>query len=369
MKYLSFSLLLFSLFGLLGCKDDDGSGNCDSNFDQKAMFVNVADNLILPTYAELQEKVNDMSAKTNAFVSNPTVETLDSLRSSFLGAYFVWQQAAQYEFGPAEEVFLRSSVNNFPADTAAISANIETGSYDFDIPDAYDKGFPALDFLLFGIAPDASVIVAKFSGGQGEKFRQYLSAVVADIKERVDQTLSGWTSGYKETFINNTGTAAGTSLSLIINNLDHNYEMIKREKLGIPSGVLTLGFPNPDKVEAYFSGISLELAIAALEASEQLFLGKSNTGTDGPGLDDYLVEVKAMKSGQLLSDIIKSQFTSAINAVKGLAAPLSGTVQNDKDSVLQAYNEVSKQLVNIKTDMPSVLCVSITYIDNPSDSD
>ena len=69
--------------------------------------------------------------------------------------------------------------------------------------------------------------------------------MVTDIQERVNHTYNGWTNGYDETFINNTGTAAGTSLSLIINGLNENYEMIKREKLGVPSGVLTLDFPNP----------------------------------------------------------------------------------------------------------------------------
>ena len=197
----------------------------------------------------------------------------------------------------------------------------------------------------------------------------YLLDVVADIKQRVDDTYSAWTNGYRETFVANTGTAAGTSLSLLTNQLNQHYEAIKRDKIGIPSGALTLGFTNPESVEAYYSGYSIELAVAALNSSRQLYLGNAMDGTAGIGFDDYLTEIGAEKSGIPLDEIIQQQYTATIAAVAGLANPLSATVDTDTESVVSAYNETVKQIVNIKTDMPSVLCVAITYIDNPSDSD
>jgi uncharacterized protein len=185
----------------------------------------------------------------------------------------------------------------------------------------------------------------------------------------VTHTHTGWNSGYRETFVGNTGTAAGTSLSLIINNFNQNFELIKREKLGVPSGVLTLGFANPDKVEAYYSGQSLPLAIRGLEACENFYLGRAANGSNGTGLDDYLVAANALKGGVPLDQVIREQFSKAITTLKAVPAPLSSAVQNNQQAVINAYNEVTKQVVNIKTDLPSVLCVSITYIDNPSDSD
>ena len=86
-------------------------------------------------------------------------------------------------------------------------------------------------------------------------------------------------------------------------------------------------------------------------------------------VSQFLIKINAEKNGQSLNDLIKAQFTAAIDAVKNTPAPLHDTVVNDNETVVNAYNEITKQLVNIKTDLPSVLCVSITYIDNPSDSD
>ena len=241
------------------------------------------------------KKIGEMQTAAGTFISNPTQTSLQELKTAFQTAWLSWQNAAQYEFGPAEEVFLRNSLNNFPADTEQIDDNIASGSYDFDQPDDYDKGFPALDYLLHGLAQNDAATIDQFSNASGEPYRTYLTAIITDMLERVTHTRDAWINGYKQTFLENTGTAAGTSLSLIINGLNHNFELIKREKIGIPAGVLTSGFTNPDRVEAFYGGSSLALAVAALEASKSLFLGRNVTGNNGTGLDDYLSAANVKK--------------------------------------------------------------------------
>ena len=55
--------------------------------------------------------------------------------------------------------------------------------------------------------------------------------------------------------------------------------------------------------------------------------------------------------------------------LSAVPAPLSAAVDEDMELAIEAYNQVTRQVVNLKTDMPTLLCVAITYIDNPSDSD
>ena len=362
MKILKFFPLLAFVLFIAACGDDTPTTGCEVEFDQEAMFTNIADNLIIPAYTNLKEKVDDLETKVTDFQSNISQSTLDDLRSSWFEAYRVWQHASQYKFGPSEDVFLYNSVNNFPLNVDETNEKITNEDYDFTSPDAYDKGFPALDYLLYGIGDDDAAILVQFADA---KYMTYLTKVVEDIKTRVDATTTAWDT-YRATFITNTGTAAGSSLSQIVNGFNENYEFIKREKLGVPSGVLTLGFTNPTKVEAFYAGRSVELANEALAASFQLYLGANSLG-----LDDYLQEIGTMKEDKTLDEAIQEQFTSAVNTLQGLGTttPLSELVDTETDKVVDAYNEVTKQLVNIKTDMPSVLCVSITYIDNPSDSD
>lgn len=362
-----FAIALLLGLSLSACKDkeDDTNTNpCSISFDQEAMFANLADNIIIPSYLSLKTGVDALAIQTDNFINDPQESQLVSLREAWLAAYLSWQACAQYEFGPAAEVFLRNSLNNFPTNQDAIEQNISSGSYDFSQPDNYDKGFPALDYLLFGSGANTGEIINKFaSASTADQYRNYLKALVVDMQTKVDQTYSKWTNSYRNTFVGNTGTAAGTSLSLIINNLNQNYEFIKREKLGTPVGIV-FDIPNPKTVEAYHSGNAVKLAVAALKAAQNFYLGK-----DGLGLDDNLAAADARKADQSLDAVIQQRFTQAIAAVSLLNDPLDQNIADDRAAVVNAYNEVTKQVVTLKTDMPSALCVSITYIDNPSDSD
>ena len=364
-------LVLAILATSASCDQDVGKGSpCESDFDQKALFQNVADNVIIPGYSAFDSQVIALQTAAEAFFQNPSLSLLNDLRSQFKLAYFQWQQVAQYEFGPAEQQMLRFRFNNFPLDVSALEAKVAAGDISLDNPEAFDKGFPALDYLMYGLVDTDEGIVAKLTDPVQEGYRAYLSAIIDDMAGRVHSVLQAWQQGgYRQVFIENTGTAAGTSLSLLINNLNEYYEAIRRDKIGLPVGVLTLGFTNPGKVEALYSGISLELAREAILAAEQLYLGNSFSGTDGLGLDDYLMAVGAVQEGQSLDAAIKNQFSKAINALGQIPGPLSTAVEDSNETVVAAYNEITRQVVNIKTDMPSLLCVAITYVDNPSDSD
>lgn len=367
------SLSLLVLLVFFSCKkEDDGNPDpCRNDFDQEAMFTNLADNLIIPAYQAIQVDLDKLNISAASFVDNPTESTLAQVQMDFEAAYLSWQRVAPFEFGPAEEVLLRSNLNNFPVNEEEVEQNISSGSYDFNQPDTYDKGFPALDYLLFGVGDDAAAIIEKYTTHNfANNFQDYLMAVVVDMQTRMASVVTNWaTGGYRNSFTRNTGTAAGTSLSLIINNLNQHYELIKRNKIGVPSGILTLGFTNPLEVEALYSGLSIKLAEEALLASRKFYLGNSLSGATGLGLDDLLDHIKAEKDGQFLDQIIQDQYSAALDAIRAVPDPLSVAVDNNKTEVETAYNQTTIQVVNLKTDMPSVLCVAITYVDNPSDSD
>lgn len=370
LKHLSsISILCILLFST--CKDEKGGNPCESDFDQNSLFTNVADNIIIPAYGQLNDGLLQLRLAAETFAQDSGPVQLDELRFAFAGAYARWQQVAQYEFGPAEQQMLRSRFNNFPVNTAAAEAKIQSGDFSFNNPDAYDQGFPALDYLLYGLAGSDEAILALLASTEQPGYRNYILAVAEEMEQRGLTVWESWKAqGYREAFIGNAGTAAGTSLSLLINNLSEHYEFIKRDKIGIPSGVTTLGITFPEKVEAFYSGLSLSLAEEAIKAAEGLYLGRNlQSGADGPGLDDYLQAVNATKEGQNLNGLIKGQFEKALQALGQVSGPLSQAIREDNESVVNAYNEITRQVVNLKTDMPSVLCVAITYVDNASDSD
>ncbi len=365
-------LLIFALtLSVSACGPDEPDDDpCQSDFDQSSLFSHIVDHSIIPGYQSLSSNLTDLGLIKDQFFLLPTQNNLEQFRAKFTEVYLIWQSVAQFEFGPAKEVFLRNSINNFPLNENDLINNIESGNYDLSLPDKYDKGLPALDYLFFGIANSDQGIINKLSSDPDfEKHQLYINAIIDDMQMRITHTLDGWKGSYKETFVSNTGTAAGTALSLLINAFDENYELIKREKIGVPSGVLTLDIPNPDRVEAIHSQLSTLLLKAGAGASVDLFNGVGFDGSAGPGFGDLLDAVNATKDDTLLSDLVSNQFEVMLAELNKISESLDQEIDNNKDQVTKIYAEFTRPLVNIKTDMPSVLCVSITYIDNPSDSD
>jgi len=352
MKWNYFLVPLILLIACTACEDEGVLVDaCSSNFQQEGLFLTVASGLIIPGYADLQSKVDAMQASAENLAMNATIANLEDFRQHFRNAYRSWQRVAQYEFGPAEDVFLRTSLNSFPAETEQILSNIEEGHSDLESnTNTFARGFPALDFLLYGIATDEAAIVAFLNTPEA---RQYLNALIADIKTRVDATFVGWTDGdYRAAFIQNTGTATGTSLSLIINALSDHYELIRRDKIGIPSGLFNAGAAKPEAAEALYSGLSTALAVEAIRASENLYAGAANVG-----LDDYLRTINARKNGEPLDEIISQQFQTAIQALEKVEGSIPQAIINDTEDLENAYAEIVKQVVHIDLDMPAVLCV------------
>jgi predicted lipoprotein len=228
-----------------------------------------------------------------------------------------------------------------------------------------------LDYLLFGTGKNVTSILSKYtSDSKASNRKQYLAAVSAVIKTDVNKVVTAWlpTGGnYIQTFINASGTDAGSSVGQLINSLDYDFEILKNDKIAIPAGIQSMGTLFPTKVEGYYSGISSQLAVLQLKTLQSIYLGNGTAPSDTLGFDDYLTQIGAQYNGGSLNTAIKAQFTSAITALAALPDPFSATVQSNTSGVTAAYGELQKLLVLLKTDMPSAMGVLITYDDNDGD--
>ncbi|MBR9861592.1 imelysin family protein [bacterium] len=356
--------LLFGALILLfnsSCKDKPQADPCLNNYELQPLLIQYADSLIQPSYAELQEDLQNLEQSIINMQSNADLSKLQEARSLFREAYNQWQFAAIYEFGPAETHALRNRFNNFPLNESQARAKIDAEDYDFSDLSAYAQGLPAIDFILSGLAEQNDIVIDSLNGNP--KYLAYAKEVIVHLNLHLTEVISEW-STYREGFISSTGTAAGESISLLVNAINEHFEFIKRNKIGIPSGALSLGFTNPTEVEAFYSGFSVELAESAIKASEAMFKGRS-----GEGLEELLRHVGAEKNNLLLADLIINQYSEIRFEMGQIDDPLKNSVDQQTDQVLRAFNSLNQQVIHLKSDMPSVLCTSITYVDNPSDSD
>lgn len=366
---LPFSLLFISL--LLSACGNSTSSEDQTNFDRSEMLNNYGNNIIIPAFENMQAAANELETAAKNFENERTIEQLETLQTNLKDARLAWQDIGPFlQFGPAESIFLRPSLNTYPTDTVKINENISTGDYSMGYNNRQAAGLPALGYLLHGVGNSNEEIVAMYtSDAEAENRINYLLDNVTFIKEQISKTTSEWQASggnYIGMFTSdaNAGTDVGSSLGMVVNALVLHYERYLRDgKIGIPSGVRSDGIPRPSSTEAYYGGYSLELAIASLEAVKQLYLGTTPNGSDGPGLQENL---QALGAEELSTDIT-SQLDNAKTLLEGLSDPLSDQIVNNNDPVLETFQEMQKLVALFKADMSSILGVTITYQDNDGD--
>ena len=337
----------------MGCKPPVNNGD---DFNRSTLLINWADNIIIPSYESYLSKVEGLEMRVAEFALEPSEENLDELRSSLFDAYKEWQTVQAFEFGPASNRALLETTNTYPTDTIAIVAAIGDEAWIPGTPSTLDNiGFPALDYLINGfslseISPEAIDHI--------ERLVDYLYAESYSV-------LESWETAYRDEFVESTGTEMGSSVGEVLNAFNHVYESsVRHQKLGLPSGVSTFSqTPLPHLVEApHAETWSVEFLKTSLDAFENIYLG-----SDGVGLDDYLISLGETEYGAGLDADIKVQMESSKMALELLEDPLATYVVDQQSEAFEVYTELQALVVLWKVDMMSSLGVLITYQDNDGD--
>jgi len=371
------ALTILILFVLTAC----GSSGSDPEpivdpLDRAPMLTHWVDNIILPSYDKFKVKWDAFASASAAFTAAPSETSLGTLRQTWVDAYVSWAAVELFEVGPADKYTIRSFFNIYPADENGIKQNFSNPDANLGLPASYaQQGFPALDYLINGIADSAEGIVGLYTTDPGAAGRvAYLKKLTDRMTTLLGSVISEWNGGYRETFISKTGLDIGSPTALMVNNYVLHYErFIRSGKFGIPSGAMAAsgGVKYPEKVEAYYKrDISLTLAKICHQTSVDFFNGKNvKTGESGPSFKSYLdaLEAKDNTSGVLLSEIINTQFGVVVSKLNGLTENLYQQVQTNNQPMIDTYTEMQKMVRMLKVDMTSAMSVTITYTDNDGD--
>lgn len=370
-------VLLICFVGLvIACSssDDSNGGGNNDNFDRSGLLTNYADNIIVPAITNFQSKVLALNAARENFLNNTNQTNLDLLSDAWLDAYKAWQFVGMYNIGEAESFTsnlngFRVYYNVYPVSLSLIQSAAAGASYSLD-SDAYyaAQGFPALDFLIHGIADGDSIPIDKFtSNSNSQGFIDYLNAVQTQITTRTQSIVNNWQNNFRDEFVNNTSSSATGSISKIINDYINYYERaLRANKIGVPAGNFSAGQTFPDKVEAYYKNdVSRELALLSLEAVQRFFNGQSFNGgtTSGESLASYL---DYLDNSDLKNDI-NAQFNASRQQIQTLNTSFSQQVSNDNTKMTMAYDALQAAVVLLKVDMASVFDIQIDFIDNDGD--
>ena len=362
-----FTLLLILFAFSCGDSDPKEPQEPGDNFERKTLLIDAADGIIIPAYEDYVSKIQTLNSSAQSFVVDPSKNNLDLLRGYFFEAYKSWQYVSMFDLGKAEEIGLRNFTNIYPANTIEIDENILDGDYNLELPSKNDEqGFPALDYLLYGIGDSEDQILSKY---ESASYTTYLTDLTQNIEDMGTLVLNDWKEGYRDTFVNNDGTSATSSLNKLVNDYLFYYERFLRAgKIGIPAGVFS-GDPLKDRVEGFFAKeISKELFLTGLNASKRFFNGTNfNTDAVGTGLKAYLDYLNTIKEGDDLSQLINAQFDAIQEKAKDLNPNFEIQIENDNLKMLATYDELQKNVILLKVDMLQALNIKIDFVDADGD--
>lgn len=338
------------------CKKSESSGSEPTGgFDKTGMLTNYADNMIVPGYTSLKQELANFETAVNSFIDNPTSANQQALAPVFKTTYLQFERVSVCQFGPAETVLYNNFANTFPTDTAVIESNISSGSYVLNTQSSMGRqGFPALDYLLF-----SAHAVQDFTGSNVANRKKYVHDLIDRMKTLTNDVIADWQNNYRAQFVSNTKTDVGSPIGYLINQFAFEMDQLKGPRIGWPFGKQSGGIVFADKCEAYYSGISLSLAVENLTSLKNYYTG----GGNGKGMSDYII---ALGKQQLNTDII-NQFDVALNKLKAIPEPLSASFTNNAAAVNDAYKEIQLLLTLLKTDLASATGVRITYQDSDGD--
>lgn len=369
-------LFLFFVFTtvLYSCSSDSSDSPADQ-YDRSAILQNWADNIIIPSYENYAQKLSALKIATTDFTTNTDEAKLEALKAKWLEAYMAYQYVGMFNIGKAEELQFNKYCNTYPANTTLINNKIVTADTNLEGP-ANDiaQGFPALDYLLYGLADNGSAVAAIYSNdADGSHYRNYLTAVVDRLISLNTTVLADWNGGYKSTFISRTDNTSSGSLNRMVNAYVQYFEKdVRTGKVGIPAGRFSTT-PLPEKVEGFYSReFSKQLLLEGVKASRDFFNGKHFAhATIGASLASYLEFLNVSGNGTDASTplkvLIDNQFVTARSAINTMQDDLYQQVQSDNAKMLQSFDAMQRNVAYMKTDMVSAMSISIDYADTDGD--
>lgn len=358
----------FVLLSILLSACSESGSEPSGDFDRGTLLSNFESNLIRPGFTQLNTEVEALANTAVDFVNNSNLENLQALQADWSQAFSTWQTVSSYNFGPANRSLgdLNQVLATFPVNTTAIEQAITDQDFSLNNFQLDVRGFLAIEYMIFNLEDNQSILNNFNSTESGTSRKQYLLALINHIESEIDDVNSGWTS-FSSTFLAQDGTDVGSSVSQLYNDFVASYEQIKNFKVGLPAGKRPgQTETSPDKVEAFYSGQSITYLKIHFNNIVNIWEGNTQEGQDGVGFREYLLSVEGgadlVENTEIQIDVINS-------LLNGLPdnTPLSELIQSNPSQIDQLHTELQRHTRFFKSDMSSLLGISITF--NSGDGD
>jgi hypothetical protein len=311
-----------------------------SESDRSGVAMALAANVITPGYGALAAAADKLTVEVTSLcdaLGDPGV--LERARSAWKESAATWSRTRAFRFGPAMELRSMSKID-FPVDRAKVAALL-AGTSPLDSNSvaslgADQRGLSGIEVVLFD------------AGNLGERscsFAKTAATLVAHAAHAVHDAWVAKPAIETKSFIDSSVNAMVFALADLAD-----------ARLGKASGDIT-GTPEYAEIDNGPAEYALQEMVAIVDSVEVMRSG----GDDGVGIASLLARQGGEAGSRLASELVR-----ATSAIKTIPAPLAATT--DTAPVSAAYEAVRVALVTVRTQVASLLGVTLTLGDADGDS-
>ena len=362
MKKVIYVLLSSALF--YNCSNEDGK-----------LAQQVTENyasIVYATYEDAYTTAKELQAKVDAFIANPSAESLEAAKQAWLAARPFYSQSEAFRFysgpidneeglepyinswpldenfidyvqDPATGKLLISGVVNEPANFPTISAEVLLKENEIHGEADVKVGYHAIEFLLWGQdlsvdGPGNRPFTDYTTAPHADRRKTYLKVVTDLLVQHLEEVKNEWApeSAYRVSFTNKENTQA--SLTNMLSGLG------KLSKGELAGERMTVALENKDQEDEHscFSDNTHNDIIYNQQGMVNVYLGKytraDGTVVEGPGLVD-LVAAKDENTAKAIT----ATFENTLEAAKQIPAPFDQAIIHHADKVQAVIRSLRKQ--------------------------
>jgi predicted lipoprotein len=341
--------------------------------DRGKILSDLVEVVIVPSYSEAAADAKKLEDSLAALRDTPTAEALTTARSDWRRARTSWKATDAFLFGPADDLAITSAAIDTPADSAKVEA-LMTASSPLDSGvvgklGANQRGFPAIEVLLFDPAKDDGAMLASFQA-EGHRRGTLAALLGADLRGKIEAVRDAWSAGSIDYGAQLARAGRGSTvyaaerqgIDAVVNALIAAAEVLVAVRLAKPLGIdKTPAVPAPDLVESPRSNTSVEDILAVLDGIEAVYQGQHG-GRSGLPLAAAVADRSPGADERMRLALDKARQT-----VQAIPRPLRSAVVEHRDPVLAAHAAVRDVKRTLMTDVAGALGTSVGF--NVTDGD
>lgn len=365
----------------------------DVDFDRNALLANLATNILLPIQADVATTAAAVPAAIAAYCDaldagdGGTITTTRGAADAAWGAAVdTWERAEALLIGPAamDAGTLGDRIYAWPAlapceiDRDVITHWNTPSSYDISTKLNRQRSLTAIEYLLYqtGAAHNCAIEPAGWSALAADlpRARCRLAATLAsDVSVAAAVLNTAWIPSGGDYAGELARAGQGSSIAtaheavnLVSNSFFFVDRMVKDMKLGEAAGITmsnscgTMNMPCLIEVELRFADRATQAIRANLAALREGFTGSRPasggvTATDGPGFDDFLVEVGHPE----LAETMITTLDAAIAKANALPESFLSALANEYSAVVDTHAAVKLFTNDLKSQFLTVLALDI----------